>query len=52
MHYLYGNSDRCQACVRCIEGVRISEGLLWEVPLYYINIGGFNENILKGIDFQ
>ena len=30
MHYLYG----CQACVRCIEGVRISEGQLWEVPLY------------------
>ena len=34
MHYLYRNSDRCQACVRCMEGVRISEGPLWEVPLY------------------
>ena len=34
MHYLYGNSDRCQASVRCMEGVRISEGPLWEVPLY------------------
>ena len=21
MHYLYGNSDRCQPCVRCMEGV-------------------------------
>ena len=26
MHYFYWNSDRCQACVRCMEGVRISEG--------------------------
>ena len=34
MHYLYGNSDRCKACVRCMEGVRNSEGQLWEVPLY------------------
>ena len=34
MHYLYGNSDLCQACVRCMEGVRYSEGPLWEVPLY------------------
>ena len=34
MHYLYGNSDRCQPCVRCMEGVRNSEGPLWEVPLY------------------
>ena len=33
MHYLYGNSNRCQACIRCIEGVCISEGPLWEVPL-------------------
>ena len=24
----------CQACVRCMEGVRISEGPLWEVLLY------------------
>ena len=34
MHYLYGNNDRCQPCVRCMEGVRNSEGPLWEVPLY------------------
>ena len=34
MHYLYGNSDRCQPCVRCMEGVCNSEGPLWEVPLY------------------
>ena len=34
MHYLYGNSDRCQPCIRCMEGVRNSEGPLWEVPLY------------------
>ena len=33
MHYLYENSDRCQPCVRCMEGVRNSEGPLWEVPL-------------------
>ena len=31
MHYLYGNSDWCQACIRCMEGVRISEGPLREV---------------------
>ena len=31
MHYLYGNSDRCQACVR------ISEGPLWEVTLYFLH---------------
>ena len=37
MHYLYGNSDRCQPCVRCMEGVRISEGPLWEVPLCIIS---------------
>ena len=37
MHYLYGNSDRCQPCVRCMEGVRYSEGPLWEVPLYIYN---------------
>ena len=36
MHYLYGNSDRCQAYVRCMEDVRISEGPLWEVPLYIV----------------
>ena len=36
MHYLYGNSDRCQPCVRCMEGVRNSEGPLWEVPLYTV----------------
>ena len=23
MHHLYGNSDRCQACIRCMEGVCI-----------------------------
>ena len=34
---IYGNSDRCQACVRCMEGVRISEGPLWEVPLYMMH---------------
>ena len=34
MHYLYGSSDRCQPCVRCMEGVRNSEGPLWEVSLY------------------
>ena len=33
IHYLYSNSDRCQACVRCIECVRILESPLWEVPL-------------------
>ena len=26
----YGNSNWCQACVHCIEGVRISESSLWE----------------------
>ena len=40
MHYLYGNRDRCQACVRCMEGVRISEGPLWEVPLYIYSSSG------------
>ena len=34
MHYLYGNSNRCQACVRCMKGVGISKGPLCEVPLY------------------
>ena len=38
MHYLYGNSDRCQPCVRCMEGVRNSEGPLWEVPLYTMHM--------------
>ena len=43
IHYLHGNSDRYQACVRCIEGVRISESPLWEVPLYYV------KHLLSGV---
>ena len=31
--FIYGISDWCQVCVRCIEGVGILESPLWEVPL-------------------
>ena len=40
-------SDRCQACVRCMEGVRISEGPLWEVSLYNVHFISFLQWFLQ-----
>ena len=44
IHDLYENNDRCQVCIRCIEGVCISESLLCEVSLYC-----YVECILSGV---